>query len=202
MNKYNNYHKHDDKSNIFTPDVNVQEIDYVNRILELGETNNYFTTNHGFGGDIFESRTICDDNRLHCKFGMEGYIVPNPLEKDNRNYHIILIPKTNVARKKLNVASSRANTEGYYYKPRLFLEDLLKFDPKELYITTACCFLKDNKVLTNNGYKNIQDIKKGDFVKNINGEFEKVNYPTRIGYIGKGYSIDTNNYIDNIQCSS
>ena len=129
MNKYNNYHKHDDKSNIFTPDVNVQEIDYVNRILELGETNNYFTTNHGFGGDIFESRTVCDDNRLHCKFGMEGYIVPNPLEKDNRNYHIILIPKTNVARKKLNVASSRANTEGYYYKPRLFLEDLLKFDP-------------------------------------------------------------------------
>lgn len=58
MNKYNNYHKHDDKSNIFTPDVNVQEIDYVNRILELGETNNYFTTNHGFGGDIFESRTV------------------------------------------------------------------------------------------------------------------------------------------------
>jgi DNA polymerase III alpha subunit len=139
MNKYNNYHKHDDKSNIFTPDVNVQEIDYVNRILELGETNNYFTTNHGFGGDIFESRTVCDDNGLHCKFGMEGYIVPNPLEKDNRNYHIVLIPKTNVARKKLNVASSRANTEGYYYKPRLFIEDLLKFDPKELYITTACC---------------------------------------------------------------
>lgn len=139
MNKYNNYHKHDDKSNIFTPDVNVQEIDYVNRILELGETNNYFTTNHGFGGDIFESRTVCDNNGLHCKFGMEGYIVPNPLEKDNRNYHIVLIPKTNVARKKLNVASSRANTKGYYYKPRLFIEDLLKFDPKELYITTACC---------------------------------------------------------------
>lgn len=138
MNKYNNYHKHDDKSNIFTPDVNVQEIDYVNRILELGETNNYFTTNHGFGGDIFESRTVCDNNGLHCKFGMEGYIVPNPLEKDNRNYHIILIPKTNIARKKLNVASSHANTDGYYYKPRLFIEDLLKFDPKELYITTAC----------------------------------------------------------------
>ena len=140
MNKYNNYHKHDDKSNIFTPDVNVQEIDYVNRILELGETNNYFTTNHGFGGDIFESRTVCDNNGLHCKFGMEGYIVPNPLEKDNRNYHIILIPKTNVARKKLNIASSHANTEGYYYKPRLFIEDLLKLDPSELYITTACCF--------------------------------------------------------------
>ena len=139
MNRYNNYHKHDDKSNIFTPDVNVQEIDYVNRILELGETNNYFTTNHGFGGDIFESRTVCDNNGLHCKFGMEGYIVPNPLEKDNRNYHIVLIPKTNVARKKLNVASSRANTEGYYYKPRLFIEDLLKFEPKELYITSACC---------------------------------------------------------------
>lgn len=138
MNKYINYHKHDHVSNIFTPDVNVKPIDYVNRILELGY-NTYFTTNHGSGGDIFDSRDVCDTNNIHCKFGIEGYIVPNPLEKDNRNYHIILIPKTNIARKKLNLASSHANIEGYYYKPRFFVSDLLNnFDDNDLYITSAC----------------------------------------------------------------
>ena len=146
MNKYINYHKHDHVSNIFTPDVNVKPIDYVNRIVELGY-DTYFTTNHGSGGDIFDSRDVCDANNLHCKFGMEGYIVPNASEKDNRNYHIILIPRTNIARKKLNLASSHANTDGFYYRPRFFMSDLLNnFNDNDLYITTACVlgFLRDD----------------------------------------------------------
>lgn len=146
MNKYINYHKHDHVSNIFTPDVNVKPIDYVNRILELGY-DTYFTTNHACGGDIFDSREVCDANNINCKFGIEGYIVPNALEKDSRNYHIILIPRTNAARKKLNLASSHANEEGFYYKPRFFMSDLLNnFNDNDLYITTACVagLLKDN----------------------------------------------------------
>ena len=138
MDRYNNYHKHTHVSNIFTPDVNVKIEDYVKRAVELGEKN-IFSTEHGSGGDIFEAREVCDKYGLDCKFGMEGYIVPDPLEKDNRNYHIILIPKTNVARKKLNKASSHANRDGYYYNPRLFLSDLTgKFDSDELFITSAC----------------------------------------------------------------
>ena len=146
MNKYINYHKHDHVSNIFTPDVNVKPIDYVNRIIELGY-DTYFTTNHGSGGDIFDSREVCDANNINCKFGMEGYIVPNASEKDSRNYHIILIPRTNEARKKLNLASSHANEEGFYYKPRFFVSDLLNnFNDNDLYITTACVagLLKDD----------------------------------------------------------
>lgn len=138
MDRYNNYHKHTHVSNIFTPDVNVKIEDYAKRAVELGEKN-IFSTEHGSGGDIFEAREVCDKYGLDCKFGMEGYIVPDPLEKDNRNYHIILIPKTNVARKKLNKASSHANRDGYYYKPRLFLSDLTgNFDSDELFITSAC----------------------------------------------------------------
>ena len=138
MDRYNNYHKHTHVSNIFTPDVNVKIEDYAKRAVELGEKN-IFSTEHGSGGDIFEAREVCDKYGLDCKFGMEGYIVPDPLEKDNRNYHIILIPKTNAARKKLNKASSHANRDGYYYKPRLFLSDLTgKFDGDELFITSAC----------------------------------------------------------------
>lgn len=137
MKQYANYHKHDIISNIFVPDAHVKCESYLKRIKELGY-DCYWTTNHGSGGDIFEARDLCDKYGIKCFFGVEGYIVPNPLEKDNRNYHIIIIPKTNEARKKVNYITSRASEEGLYYKPRIFLEDLLKLNKDDIYLTSAC----------------------------------------------------------------
>jgi len=137
MKRYNNYHKHDHVSNLFSPDSNAKAEDYIKKCVEYGHTN-YFTTNHGSFGDIFESRTLCNKYGLRCIAGIEGYIVPDPLEKDKSNYHIIVIPKTDEARKKMNYVSSHANIDGYYYKPRFFLQDLLDLDPDDIYITTAC----------------------------------------------------------------
>ena len=87
MDRYNNYHKHDCISSIITPDSNTKFYEYCERAIELGEKN-VFTTNHGTGGDIFEALHNCDEYGLNCKSGFEGYIVKNPLEKDNKNYHI------------------------------------------------------------------------------------------------------------------
>ena len=126
MRIYNNYHKHDHISNIFTPDTNTKQEEYILKALEYGHKN-YFTTNHGSMGDIFEARTLCDKYGIRCLAGIEGYIVPNPLEKDKSNYHIIIIPRTDAARKKVNYVSSHANIEGYYYKPRIFISDLLTY---------------------------------------------------------------------------
>ncbi len=137
MKQYANYHKHDIISNIFVPDTHVKCESYLKRIKELGY-DCYWTTNHGSGGDIFEARDLCDKYGIKCFFGVEGYIVPNPLEKDNRNYHIIIIPKTNEARKKVNYITSHASEEGFYYKPRIFLEDLLKLNKEDIYLTSAC----------------------------------------------------------------
>ena len=135
--EYENYHKHDSISNIYLPDSHVRPIDYINRIKELGY-GCYFTTNHGTGGDVFESLTACKEAGIRCLYGVEGYIVKDPLEKDKRNYHIVIIPTTNKARKKLNLVTSRSNIEGFYYRPRIFPEDLLALDPDDVYITTAC----------------------------------------------------------------
>lgn len=138
MNRYNNYHRHDHVSNLFGGvDSNAKAEDYIKKCVEYGHTN-YFTTNHGSFGDIFEARTLCNKYELRCIAGIEGYIVPNPLEKDKSNYHIVIIPTTDVARKKMNYISTRANVEGFYYKPRLFPEDLLNLNPNDIYITTAC----------------------------------------------------------------
>ena len=144
MKRYNNYHKHDHVSNIFSPDTNTKPLEYILKAVEYGHTN-YFTTNHGTMGDIFEARTLCNEYGLRCIAGLEGYIVPDAAEKDKRNYHIIIIPRTDKGRKKLNVISSRANIEGYYYKPRIFLPDLLAAEKDDFFITTACCagLLKD-----------------------------------------------------------
>lgn len=137
LKEYENYHKHDSISNIYLPDSHVKPIDYINRIKELGY-GCYFTTNHGTGGDVFESLTACKEAGIRCLYGVEGYIVKDPLEKDKRNYHIVIIPTTNKARKKLNLVTSRSNIEGFYYRPRIFPEDLLALDPEDVYITTAC----------------------------------------------------------------
>ena len=135
--RYNNYHKHDHVSNIFSPDTNTKAEEYILKSLEYGHTN-YFTTNHGSFGDIFEARTLCNKYGLRCIAGIEGYIVPDASEKDKRNYHIIVIPKTDEARKKMNYVSSMANIKGFYYKPRFFVDDLLNLDSNDVFITTAC----------------------------------------------------------------
>lgn len=143
--RYNNYHKHTHISSIFTPDSNEHAEAYIKREAERGGKN-YFTTEHGSFGDIFEAKTLCDSYGIRCLAGIEGYIVPNPLERDKSNYHIIIIPKTDKARKKVNRISSRANIEGYYYRPRIFPSDLLALDRDDVYITTACVagLLKDD----------------------------------------------------------
>lgn len=145
MKIYENYHKHDHISNIYTPDTNTHAEEFIRKTVEYGHKN-YFTTNHGSMGDIFEAKTLCEKYGIRCIPGLEGYIVPNPLEKDKSNYHIVIIPRTDKARKKVNVISSRANIEGYYYKPRIFPEDLLKLNKDDVFITTACVagLLRDN----------------------------------------------------------
>ena len=95
--------------------------------------------NTAMGGSIFEIVALANEYNLKPIYAIEGYIVADANEKDNGNYHIVIIPKNDEARKKLNLVNSRANMEGYYYKPRLFLEDLLKLPKDDFYLTTACC---------------------------------------------------------------
>ena len=135
---YENYHKHSHRSNIYTPDTHIKNEDYCKRAVELGHKNIY-STEHGYGGDIFEMVELAEKYNLNPIYAVEGYIVNNAIEKDNSNYHIVIVPKNDKQRKKLNKVLSHANTEGYYYKPRIFVEDLLSCDKDAFYITTACC---------------------------------------------------------------
>lgn len=136
--RYNNFHKHTMYSNLRTLDCVSKPIDYINRAKELNHTT-YFTTEHGYQGNIFEAYTLCQENDLKCIYGVEAYYVDDINDKSSRAmYHIILIAMTENARREINRIMSTANTDGYYYKPRIDLDLLLSLPGNEVVVTTAC----------------------------------------------------------------
>lgn len=136
--RYNNYHKHTMYSNLRTLDCISKPIDYINRAKELGHIT-YFTTEHGYQGNIFEAHTLCNEHNLKCIYGVEAYYVDDINDKTSRAmYHIMLVAMTENARQKINKIMSVANTDGYYYKPRIDLKLLLSLPADEVVVTTAC----------------------------------------------------------------
>lgn len=136
--RYHNYHKHSHYSNIRTLDCVTKPEDYIKRAVELGHTA-YFTTEHGYQGNIYEAYTLCQQYGLKCIYGVEAYYVDDMYDKSSRsNYHIMLIAMTEKARKEINRIMSLANQEGFYYKPRIDLKCLLSLTPTDTIVTTAC----------------------------------------------------------------
>lgn len=137
MQRYENYHKHSHYSNITTLDVIVKPEDYMKRAKELGQKI-YFTTEHGYNGNIYEALTLAEKYDLKVVSGMEAYYVPNRKEKDKSNYHLVLIALNTEGYKDLNHLLSESNVSGYYYKPRIDDELLFSVNPKNIIVTTAC----------------------------------------------------------------
>ena len=138
MQRYNNFHKHTHYSNIKTLDCISKPEDYIKRAIELGHTT-YFTTEHGFQGNIYEAHTLCEQYGLKCIYGVEAYYVDDMYDKSSRsNYHLMLVAMNDNGRKEINKIMSIANTDGFYYKPRIDLKCLLSLTPTDVVVTTAC----------------------------------------------------------------
>ncbi len=139
MKRYNNYHKHTMYSNLRSLDCIVKPIEYINRAKELdGEKAIYFSTEHGYQGNIHELYTLCQIHNVKLIAGAEVYYVEDKNEKDKTNYHMVLIAKNKSGYKQLNKILSIANLEGFYYKPRIDDELLFNLNPNDFIITTAC----------------------------------------------------------------
>ena len=136
--RYINYHRHSHYSNLRSLDCISKPEDYMKRAVELGHKE-YVTTEHGFQGNIYEAYTLCQKYGLKCIYGVEAYYVDDMTDKTSRaNYHIMLIALTEKARKEINKIMSMANTDGFYYKPRIDLKCLLSLTPTDTIVTTAC----------------------------------------------------------------
>lgn len=135
--RYNNYHKHSYYSNIATPDSITSPLEYIKRAKDLGHTT-YFTTEHGWGGNVFEAYRLCKEWNVKPIFGAEVYLTKNNSEKKDRGFHLVLIAMNNEGRKEMNSIISQANTEGYYYHARVDMKHLLTLNPENVVVTTAC----------------------------------------------------------------
>lgn len=194
--RYNNYHKHTMYSNLRTLDCVVKPIDYINRAKELGHTT-YFTTEHGFQGNIYEAFTLCQQNELKCIYGVEAYYVDDIEDKSSREmYHIMLIAMTENARREINKIMSIANTEGYYYRPRIDLKLLLSLTPSETIITTACIAGRMFKPRKTEKTKNIIGYKETKVYDSGPGYIDEVGHIEKVP-IYETISIDEDYWRDN-----
>jgi DNA polymerase III alpha subunit len=120
-----------------TLDCVVKNTDYIERSLELG-CKNYFTTQHGWAGKFLEAYDLCKKNNLKMIYGAELYMVKNRKEKDNSNYHIVIIAKNQDGFYELNEIMAESNRTGFYYKPRIDIELIKKLKPNNFFVTSAC----------------------------------------------------------------
>lgn len=120
-----------------TLDCVVKNTDYIERSLELG-CKNYFTTQHGWTGKFLEAYDLCKKNNLKMVYGAELYMVKDRKEKDNSNYHIVVIGKNQDSFYELNEIMSESNRSGFYYKPRIDIELIKRLNPNNFFITSAC----------------------------------------------------------------
>ncbi len=120
-----------------TLDCVVKNTDYIERSLDLG-CKNFFTTQHGWSGKFLEAYDLCKKNNLKMVYGAELYMVKDRKEKDNSNYHIIIIAKNQDGFYELNEIMSESNRSGFYYKPRIDIELIKRLNPNNFFITSAC----------------------------------------------------------------
>lgn len=174
---YVNYHRHSHYSNLVTPDTTLKPSDYIDRALELGHTT-VVCMEHGHTGsmsEILEMYGLCKQHNLKLVVGAECYYVPNRLDKDKTNMHIVIIALNHNGIKQLNRIISEANNDGYYYKARIDRSLITSLNPKDFIITTACVAgvgqsLEDVMILKNH------------FADNFYLEIQSHNHPTQIAH--------------------
>jgi len=99
-------------------------------------------TDHGAMYGIIEFYETCLKEGIKPILGVEAYVSPRKMTDkqpsvDQKAYHLILLAKNEVGYRNLLQLVTKANLEGYYYKPRIDKE-LLKKHSEGLIASTAC----------------------------------------------------------------
>jgi uracil-DNA glycosylase family 4 len=100
---------------------------YAERAKEMGFTHLALTDHGGVDGAITFQKA-CKENGIKSIIGCEGYIVPNLLEKEKgeKRYHITLLVQNQCGWENLLKLLTKANLNGFYYRPRFDPETLLQ----------------------------------------------------------------------------
>ncbi len=110
--------------------------DLISQVKNLG-MDSIALTDHGNLFGAFEFYQEAVKNQIKPIIGMEGYFSTEGRKKKSKNYHITLWAKNSKGYNNLMKLSSLAFMEGFYRKPRLDREILLKY--KEGIIVGSAC---------------------------------------------------------------
>lgn len=155
MDNYVNYHSHKMFTNVIVPDSPAKYEDYINRAIQLDQSV-ITSVEHGFQGNYWLLNELIENKNkelqerrdkgeknipkdLRFVFGTEAYWVKDRHEKDKSNCHMVLLAKNENARRKINLALSKANEDGMFNgRPRLDFELLFELPKDDVFITSAC----------------------------------------------------------------
>ena len=115
--------------------------DLVKKVKEL-DMKAVAITDHGNMFGVIELYKECKANGIKPILGMEAYVAPRSrLEKegkiDTEPNHLILLAMNNIGYKNLIKLCSIGYTEGFYYKPRIDMEVLEKYN-EGIIVLSAC----------------------------------------------------------------
>src|SRR5262245_25066077 len=127
--------------------------------------NSFAVTDHGnlFGAVEFHDQAL--KKGVKPIIGCEMYVAPSsrfdrtgrPSDTEENNYHLVVLAENNEGYHNLMRLVSKANLEGYYYKPRVDKE-LLAQHSKGLVVLSGCLSGEVAVNLLNNNFKNAQKV--------------------------------------------
>lgn len=95
-------------------------------------------TDHGSMSGVIDFWYAAQRHGIKPIIGMEGYITQGRMtEKDDERFHLLLLAENQVGYQNLVQLSSDAQTQGFYYKPRID-HDYLTAHSSGLITTTGC----------------------------------------------------------------
>ena len=111
--------------------------EYASRALELG-IQHIAVTDHGVMYGAMEWHRTATAAGLHPIVGVEAYLAEGSAKaRERKSYHLLILAENEIGYRNLLKLSTRAQLEGYYYRPRMDL-DMLAEHREGLIVTSAC----------------------------------------------------------------
>ncbi len=168
MKKFTHLHVHSEYSLL---DGLIKIPDLVEKAKDLG-MDSLALTDHGVMYGIYEFWSLCREAGIKPIIGVEAYIAERTRfdkvpKVDDKRYHIVLLAKNFEGYQNIIKLVTKANLEGFYYKPRIDKE-LIKKHGKGVIALSACMGGIVNKQIYNK-----QDKKARSWAQFLDKHFEE-----------------------------
>ncbi len=171
MSNFVHLHNHTDYS-LLDGAANIEKM--VHTAADLG-MRQLAITDHGNMFGVLKFYKTCKAHDIKPIIGCEFYVAPGSrfdkkgAEHKNRYYHLLVIARNKRGYKNLMELSSRAYTEGFYYKPRID-DELLETYSEGLIGSSACLAGEIPQLILNGNYE--AAVEKALYYQKIFGEGE------------------------------